>query len=71
MRKSRSNGLHLTKACNPLVFKQSALSVFGREARFSRVAGTYIENKSKNNKIWHKNKIMTYRTVCNRNFSIE
>ena len=35
-----SNGLQATNACNPLVFKHSALRVFGKEARFSLVAGT-------------------------------
>ena len=40
MRKSLSNGLQAINALRPVVFKQSALKVFGSEARFSLVAGT-------------------------------
>ena len=40
MRKSLSNGLQEMNALRPAAFKHNALRVFGKEARFSLVAGT-------------------------------
>ena len=44
MRNNLSKGAQETKALRPRVFRHKALRVFGREARFSRVAGTYKIN---------------------------